>query len=220
MEYPLYCINLSSRQDRWQSMQHKFNGMNLIRFPAVAHKNGWKGLIFSNFFLLQEQLLEKENKTIIVLEDDCLLLDSLSCFKERLPKYLKYLDAHKGEWDFFSGGGIYIKPVKIICKDPIIVECSWSVCTQFIIHSEKSANEVIRWAQEPTQWNSSLDTHMAKKFKKIWLPYPMFCIQENNDDSDISKKKEYKMKINNGFQEAVKILDKFVKENTNYSEQS
>lgn len=210
MNMPLYCINLSSRSDRWESMIKKFDGMTLIRCPAIRHRYGWKGLIYSNKMVLENIINNEE--PIIVLEDDCKLLDSIDVFKKRFIKYMEYLKEHEGEWDFFSGGGIYVKPKRIVSTDPFIIECEWSVCTQFIIHSKKSANEVIKWAGNPKEWKCSIDTYMAKTFKKIWLPYPMFCIQEIGD-SDINRKLNYKKKIDDGFVESIKILDEFVKKN-------
>lgn len=207
---PIYCINLPARVDRWRAMQTKLRGFNLIRHPATPHHRGWKGLICSNFFLLN-RIIDNPHP-LIVLEDDCLFLDPPNIFKNRLKRYIDFLEARRGEWDLFSGGGIYIRPIKVISTDPFIVECEWSVCTQFIIHSKKSAREIIRWAQNPHEWKHSIDTHLAISFKKIWLPYPMFCIQELGD-SDIGKKKEYKDRIDDEFKKAQIVMDEFVKNN-------
>jgi len=171
---------------------------------------GWKGLIYSNFFLLSK--ISNDSQLMVVLEDDCKLLDTLDIFKTRFMQYIEFLNLHMGEWDLFSGGGIYIRPTKIISTDPFIIECAWSVCTQFIIHSPQSANDVIRLARNPREWKYSIDTYLATTFKRIWLPYPMLCIQEVGD-SDINQRRDYKNRIDNGFKEAIIILDNFVKNN-------
>jgi prolyl 4-hydroxylase len=218
-EYDLmfYFINLDKNKDRLQYMLKHFEGCRMERFSAIYNVNGWKGVIYSNAKLLDE--IYNPNNTnninyvrqiIPVLEDDCNLTIPLETFKEKWIKYRKYLFDHYGEWDFFSGGGIYLKPIKIICRDPFIIECKWSVCAQFMVHSDKTVELIKkRVNMDSSKWEGSYDTYLAHNCNKIWVPYPMFCRQENFT-SNIGGSKKYTDLINIGFDNAIKDLDDFV----------
>ena len=213
-----YFINLDKNKDRLDYMLTEFEGCNLKRFSAIYNVNGWKGVIYSNGKLL-DQMYDKNDKNDIrqiipVLEDDCKLTISLESFKEKWIKYRKYLFEHYGEWDFFSGGGIYLKPVKIICNDPFIIECKWSVCAQFMVHSEKTVELIKKRVEmDSTKWEGSYDTYLAHNCNKIWVPYPMFCRQADFP-SNIGGSKKYSDLINLGFDNAIKDLDDFVQKNS------
>ena len=236
LEYDLtfYFINLDKNKDRLNYMLTHFEGCNLKRFTAIYNVNGWRGVVYSNAKLLEEMTNNigidnnkdnnKDNNDIIqripVLEDDCELMIPVEDFKEKWIKYRKYLFEHYGEWDFFSGGGIYLKPIKIICRDPFIIECRWSVCAQFMVHSNKTL-ELLRNRinTEPNKWEGSYDTYLAQNCDKIWLPYPMFCRQAKFQ-SNIGGSQKYTDLINNGFDNAIKELDIFVQNQNKKQSQS
>jgi prolyl 4-hydroxylase len=205
-------INLEHRKDRWKHIAESFPSFALKRFNALTHpKGGWVGCLKSHGALLS-QLISQDKDNVgmyVVLEDDCELLSSPEAFEARWEKYRKYLSEHMGEWDFFSGGGVYVKPTRIVSYDPFIIECDWSVCTQFVVHTKQSAKTMIDFAAQ-TEWNTGCDNNLAMKHrKKIWLPYPMFCRQLETGKSDIASD-EQKEKIKVAFKESAKVLDDFV----------
>ena len=205
-------INLAERKDRWKHIAETFTAFPLKRFEALKHpKGGWAGCLKSHGALLKQLIEQDKNNTgmYTVLEDDCELLQSQEVFEARWEKYSKYLSEHMGKWDFFSGGGAYVKPNRIVCFDPFIIECDWSVCTQFVVHTKRSAQTMIDFAEQ-TEWDTACDNNLAKKHRgKIWLPYPMFCRQLETGKSDIASD-EQKEKIKVAFEESAKTLDAFV----------
>ena len=158
-------INLAERKDRWKHIAESFPSFALKRFNALTHpKGGWVGCLKSHGALLS-QLISQDKDNVgmyVVLEDDCELLSSPEAFEARWEKYRKYLAEHMGEWDFFSGGGAYVKPSRIVCHDPFIIECDWSVCTQFVVHTKRSAQTMIDYAAQ-TEWDTACDNNLAKK---------------------------------------------------------
>jgi len=205
-------INLEHRKDRWKHIAESFPAFPLKRFDALTHpKGGWVGCLKSHGALLTKLIEEDKNKIgmYVVIEDDCELLQSHEVFEARWEKYRKYLAEHINEWDFFSGGGAYVKPSRIVCHDPFIIECDWSVCTQFVVHTKRSAQTMIDYAAQ-TEWDTACDNNLAKKHrKKIWLPYPMFCRQLEAGKSDIASDAQ-KEKIKAAFEESAKALEDFV----------
>ena len=203
-------INLAHRQDRWKHIAETFSAFPLKRFDALTHpEGGWVGCLKSHGTLLK-QLVEQDKNNVgmyTVLEDDCELLLPQEVFESKWEKYKKYLSEHVGEWDLFSGGGIYVTPNRIVCHDPFIIECDWSVAIHFVVHSSRSAQTMIDFAAQ-TEWDTSCDNHLAQNHRgRIWLPYPMMCGWIRSV-SDINE--EYQDKCNVAFDASVKNLDDFV----------
>lgn len=208
-------INLAHRTDRWFHICVTFIGHPVVRFNALTHPTGgWVGCMQSHAALLKQLMRDDDTGMYTVLEDDCALLCSREEFDSRWPKYKAYLTAHQGEWDFFSGGGVYIIPNRIVCRDPFIIECDWSVCTQFVVYTRRSAKTMIDYAAQ-TEWDTACDNNLARNHRgKIWLPYPMLCTQLENNASDIASTDQQEI-LWAEFKKAVETLDKFVKEQTN-----
>ena len=216
----IYFINLDSCTERRNKMISDFDGalpdnFKLVRWNATRHRDGWKGCILSHTKVLSYLSEQEQSGLYIVLEDDCRLLDTKEVFKERLTKYYKYLKEHMGEWDVFLAGGIYLKPKRIVCRDPFIIESEWGVCSQFNIHSNKSAATVLDFGFNPEKWKKSIDTYLSSQHRgKIWLPYPFLCDQNLEYKSTIGSTDLYTQKIKKGFEDAKILLDEFVKNNS------
>jgi hypothetical protein len=216
----IYYINLDTSVDRNNNTIKEFHdalpdNFNLVRWNATRHNEGWKGCILSHTKVLSYLSEQERSGLYIVLEDDCKLLDSKQVFKERFLKYYNYLKAHMGEWDVFLGGGIYLIPNRVVCRDPFIIECDWGVCAQFNIHSNKSAATIIDFGFNPSKWDKAFDTYLSSKHRgKIWVPYPLLCEQNFEYKTTIGNTDEYSQKIQKGFEDAKKILDEFVKKNS------
>ncbi len=205
-------INLATRQDRWKHMTETFSAFALKRFEALTDsRGGWVGCLKSHAALLTKLIQEDKGNLgmYVVLEDDCDLLHSQEVFEAKWDKYKKYLSEHMGEWDFFSGGGAYVRPSRVVCHDPFIIECDWSVCTQFVVHTKRSAKTMIDYAAQE-KWDTACDNNLSRVHKgKIWLPYPMLCRQLETGKSDIASDAQ-KEKIKVAFEESAKALDAFV----------
>ena len=160
-------INLAHRQDRWKHIAETFSAFPLKRFDALTHpEGGWVGCLKSHGTLLK-QLVEQDKNNVgmyTVLEDDCELLLPQEVFESKWEKYKKYLSEHMGEWDLFSGGGIYVTPNRIVCHDPFIIECDWSVAIHFVVHSSRSAQTMIDFAAQ-TEWDTSCDNHLSQSHR-------------------------------------------------------
>jgi len=208
----LNVINLSHRIDRWVRICMTFDGHPLVRFNALTHpEGGWVGCTKSHAALLEQLMKNDDSDMYTVLEDDCALIGSREDFDSRWPKYKEYLANHKGEWDFFLGGGIYNVPNRIVCRDPFIIECDWSVCLQFTVYTKRSAQTMIDYAAQ-TQWDTACDNNLARNHRgKIWVPYPMLCNQFEGTPSDIASP-EQQQTVWSEFRKAQTVLDQFVKE--------
>jgi hypothetical protein len=219
-KYTMYFINLNRSTDRLKRITDDFSdalpdNFELKRWNATEHSQGWKGCIKSHSSLLKHLVENDKSGLYIVLEDDCRLTIPKNIFKEQFPKYIKYLNDHKGKWDVFICGGIYPIPNKIICRDPFIIECSWITCAQFDIHSDKSANSVIKYgSKNESEYDTGIDNVIARSNRnRIWVPYPMFCDQYN-DNTFIGNYDSYLPKIIEQFKKSFTVFDEFVSKHT------
>lgn len=207
-------INLDHRIDRKQHMETEFADMfpstyKLTRWPATKHNRGWIGCILSHTNLLKHlKSMQGDDGFYCVLEDDCKINDKAH-FRDVLPKYIAYLKEHAGEWDLFMGGGIYASSSRIVCRDPFIIECDWMACSHFVIYNNISATKACDYA-DAGNYDVGIDNFNARSNRKrIWVPYPLWCDQINND-TDIGNYKEYLEKIAKGFKDVHEVLNGFV----------
>lgn len=215
----LYYINLDHRTDRRKYMEEEFENAlptnyKLVRWSATKHEDGWIGCLESHTNLLKHLISTNNSGFYCILEDDCKINNKIA-FNTLLPKYIQYLKAHANEWDLFMGGGIYVRPLRIVCKDPFIIECIWMTCSHFVIYNNKSAKKVIDYVDNK-KCDEGIDNFNAKSnSKRIWVPYPLFCDQTNSD-TDIGNDIEYLEKISKGFKHVHTNLDAFVRFTSRY----
>lgn len=213
-DYDFYYINLEKDIDRKKVIEKQFNGTLLKRVNAIKHDKGYVGLLLSNYAILSHFI---ERNTLVncpvVLEDDCFLVNPLPNFVARWNAYKSYLRAHWGEWNYFSGGSIYITPQRIVCEDPCIVECSSGTCTQFIVHSDASAEKVINHMARKQKVFKGIDRFLNDAFDTFWVPYPFLCIQKSEDTNICNNmcKDDYLSIIQNEFANSQRVLETFVK---------
>jgi hypothetical protein len=204
-----YCINLESRMDRLRRILAEVKPLLSQEFQiwkAIQHKEGWLGCIQSHAAVLSHSLATNLTNMHMILEDDCKLSPE---FKDRFPRILEYLERHNG-WDLFLGGGAYVKPKRLVCCDPILVECEWAVCMHFAIHTRKSAFTVIEYARNLATCRLALDTHVSSKHRgKIWLPYP-FLATQHPGDTNIGTTSSYTEKIQLELQRSEQHVKEFV----------
>ena len=87
-----YLINLDSRSDRWEQCQDL--PFQLTRVSAIAHPQGWRGLLHTYHKLFTEL---NPTEPILVLEDDCMMVRDI----ENYEKAVSQLPA---KWDMLMLG--------------------------------------------------------------------------------------------------------------------
>jgi len=97
-----YVINLDKRPKRWKTIQSKFKDSNiqLMRFSAVQHRNGYLGNAMS---FMKAIRFAKENNldTILIFEDDNKPLEG---YNKRWLIIKEWLDNNLDTWDIYNGG--------------------------------------------------------------------------------------------------------------------
>ncbi len=109
----IYCINLSTRPDRWESFQKemdKFGIKDVIRFDAINGKSldytnmvynktllpGEVGVLLTHFKLIEE--CKKDNiERVLIMEDDLVFTDEINKLNE-------YLELAPTDFDFLYFG--------------------------------------------------------------------------------------------------------------------
>jgi hypothetical protein len=207
-----YYINLHKDIERRQNIETAYSLLNPIRVKAIKNTIGYVGLLYTNYYLLISLCNKNMLKSCpVILEDDFYLLDTDILFLERWNKYKNYLINNWGKWNYFSGGCIYIEPLKIINKDPCIVECKYGLCTQFIVHSDKSAKKVINYVNK-NNINTGIDRLLSDRTDTFWVPYPFFCIQKSKETNICTRMEscKYLNIIQQEFNKSQVILKNFV----------
>lgn len=211
----VYYINLEKDTERRKHIEN-YHYLSAIRINAISDIRGFSGLLKTNYYILKN-LIDKNllKQCPIIMEDDCLLLDNQEIFVERWRKYREFLINNWGKWNYFSGGSIYIEPVKIINKDPCIVECKYGLCTQFMVHSEKSSKKVIDYVNS-NEINVGIDRLLSDRKDTFWVPYPSLSSQLLKD-TNICKWKTPQVYLNilqSEFKKSQLTLKTFVEKNT------
>lgn len=211
----VYYINLEKDTRRRKHIEDNYKSLSPVRINAVKDNQGFTGLLKTNYYILTNLINKNLLKTCpIIIEDDCLLLDNPDVFTERWQKYKEYLIQHWGEWNYFSGGSIYIEPIRIVNKDPCIVECSYGLCTQFIVHSEASSKKVIEYVNSNSM-TKGIDRILCDNNETFLVPYPFFSSQvlENSNIHQQLKENVYLNILRTEFIKSQAKLKTFVESN-------
>jgi GR25 family glycosyltransferase involved in LPS biosynthesis len=137
----LYVINLDERKDRWESILKSFNNpyFNLIRVSAIKENQGWIGCFKSHIECIKIAK-NKGLKNIMVIEDDCIPIDSMDKFIGRLKVVKEFLDKIN-DWDIYLGGTVMASPFTykniISFKNEKFVEFSKAYATHMICYNSK-----------------------------------------------------------------------------------
>lgn len=213
----VYYINLEKDTRRRNQIEDSFKGLSPVRINAVKDNRGFTGLLKTNYYILTNLINKNLLQTCpVIMEDDCLLLDKPDVFTARWQKYREYLIHHWGEWNYFSGGSIYIEPIRIVNKDPCVVECSYGLCTQFIVHSEASSKKVIDYVNSNSM-TKGIDRLLCDNNETFWVPYPFLSSQvlENSNISKHLKESVYLNILKKEFIKSHAKLKRFVECNIN-----
>lgn len=213
----VYYINLEKDTRRRNQIENSYKDLSPVRINAVKDNGGFTGLLKTNYYILTNLINKNLLQTCpVIMEDDCLLLDKPGVFTARWQKYREYLIHHWGEWNYFSGGSIYIEPIRIVNKDPCVVECSYGLCTQCIVHSEASSKKVIDYVNSNSM-TKGIDRLLCDNNETFWVPYPFLSSQvlENSNISKHLKESVYLNILKKEFIKSQAKLKRFVECNIN-----
>lgn len=211
--YKAYVLNLDSAPERWAHMQKEFQGtlLDLVRVPAISHKDGWIGCGETYAKLIREHMNHDPDFSkglLLVLEDDLVRKESVQRFNQRCTEYFEYLEANRGTYSHFQGGGIYPSGLSLESRNPLLLRCDYITCLSFTVFQKDAAKSVLEWE---TTKDGPLDNYLANHNRgKMLAPYPHLVWQHRSLRSQIGDS-AYKQKINNAFLDAKKKLSAFVK---------
>lgn len=213
-----YVINLDKSTDRWEHMQAEFKDtvFNIQRFPAYAdpEDRGWVGVGHSYGNLVKKHKETDPNfeKLLIVFEDDAFRTQDKDTFNSRCTKIMEYLEAHKGEFSHFQGGGIYPSIQKVECEDPLLLRCDWITCATFTVIGKEAAETIMKYQEVPDDKKDPIDNYLAAHNRgKMLVPFPHLCWQLLGIPSTISNAGQ-KVELNEGFRNCHKDMLAFLRE--------
>ena len=164
MHFTIYCINLDSRPDRWDSIMKQFSGIpevDLVRVPAIEHKYGHIGCSLSHAKVM-DNYLGSAKEIMVVIEDDC-LIKNLEQFPERIQNIVQWLISNSHSWEIFNGNPSNIIPQTHyeILDDKLEIVKYWPIpkggTANFIIYNTNNPNVARRMLAFPKMVYSYLD---------------------------------------------------------------
>ena len=183
----IYCINLSSRADRWDMCLRQFSkfGMSDVqRFDAVkynnpklsAKANGHIGCGLSHYNIIKEAKL-KNYSNILVLEDDFIFLKEPYEFNIKLKKSLDELPS---DWDLFYLGSNFVKgydyePTERYSNN--LIKVNTGFCLHSVSYSSRGMDKILK----SFKLNSELDIlYFFKEYESIdWYLVREFQYENN-----------------------------------------
>jgi hypothetical protein len=109
----IYCINLDSRQDRWQEVLPRFEELGIadqvVRLSAVVDKDPRVGCRASHLRCVTDAM-ENGFENILVLEDDVLFVP------ENKPDFVRLCDflCNDNRWELLYLGGVPMFPARFV----------------------------------------------------------------------------------------------------------
>ena len=190
----IFIINLERSNDRLEKIKLVFShpNINIIRVPAIEKEIGWQGLYFTNKLLLETIHKSNINDNILVIEDDCELVNDINLFYDKIMRIKKWLENSNIEWDIFNPGyhvkkaeeqfkidniTILGKTEKIYFLD--INNINWK-STHMIFYNNKNIHKIVN-SNIMMTWDNFLHDY------KTVFSYPLLAIQKENF-STIDKK--------------------------------
>lgn len=172
-----YCINLKSRPDRWEQMQNEFYKINFYpqRFGAVQNENPVRGCYLSHLEILKQA--KKENKSVLVLEDDAFFYEYE---KDTIEKALDELYALDDWWLFYLGANL-MSPCYQETKH--LARLTWAQSTHAYCINKKHIAEILDFVEKNENFIDVTYTNIVRQVP-CYITIPIVCIQRT-DYSDI-----------------------------------
>jgi glycosyl transferase family 25 len=181
---PTLVINLSTRPDRWASIQNDFRSWNLPmeRMNAVQKKPGWKGCTLSHKKCIQIAK-ERNYPWLLILEDDAVPTNTgHDQFMELLPILWQSRDS----WDIFTGGVSTVHNCTLLQKSPPLFHLTgWG--SQFCLINSRAYDRLINTISDNLQdeHTEALDNHYNKDLFYMIGTYPQISFQKTGQ-SDVA----------------------------------
>jgi hypothetical protein len=174
-------INLKARQDRWSTIQTKFEGTCILleRFEAIKHHAGWVGCAKSHIAAVnfaQQMGLQ----WVLVLEDDAepvfLPGETPEMWSLRFWQILDAALPKRAEWDVLLGGATFVVPrvgkSKMLTSAPPIARLKRASCAHFLIYNATAYPLINSWKKS----RRPIDVHIADTCR-IVVAHPFLAVQ-------------------------------------------
>jgi hypothetical protein len=194
-----YVLNLKHRTDRWEQLQKDFINVPLIleRVDGVIldddnltqRQKGYLGVAYTHIKLVNEAKA-RGDKTILILEDDCVLEPN---GWENWIKIKNYLDNHLDDWEVFNGGIVSPGDIHNVIKlnDIFLVkENGGGGCHFFYINIDKAYQKIMDWVIT----KQDIDLYYSYNFN-YWISYPLLAIQRNGYSDIDSSVRDWSQRI-------------------------
>jgi glycosyl transferase family 25 len=199
-----YCINLSSRTDRWlkssQEFKKHFPGMELTRFNAIEKNPGWLGCKESHLSIMGKST---HLKTFMVLEDDFEFAGDINSrlkfVAEELPNdwELLYLGANFRSADMKM-------PLKRYSKNLFLCQQAFGTYA-YIVNNKNGLVDTILNMKAGIRKIDVFYANVIQKFERCFIIYPM-CATHADGYSDITRKNtNYKEEIESSFNQIINL---------------
>jgi len=196
-----YVINLPNRQDRWEKIKEDFKNtsFNLIQYfgimiddPTISRKDkGYIGLAKTHQKLVKEAK-EKNQKTILILEDDCKPEPN---FLEYWYTIKDYLDNHLDDWEVFNGGICGVERIDRIIKfdlqpEPLYLVKEKGGCFShwLYINIDKAYDKIMDWDKDKME----IDLYYSHQFNH-YTCYPLLAEQYSGYSDIGSREKDWSL---------------------------
>lgn len=181
-----FIINLHDRKDRMIKANDEFRDIfKLERVDAIRDTPGWVGCFKSHKRCIRIAK-EKKMSSVLVLEDDCKLLNK-SNFLREWSTTKKWLDSNRDKWDVFLGGCTNLKPEHVLGwldKSQGLVSLDFSTPAHFYYCNQTIYDKIINFNIDKKTY-SPFDLVLAAVGKgRIVTKIPFLAIQ-GPDYSDI-----------------------------------
>jgi GR25 family glycosyltransferase involved in LPS biosynthesis len=147
-------INLKSRLDRWCEIFKEFqNVFRLQRIDAIRYEKGWVGCVQSHKKCIKIAK-DKDYSTVLVLEDDCILLNKPTFLLE-WTKIKLWLDSNLDKWDVFLGAANGVLHEHILEKIDLnsdglaLVKCKFGTSTHFTYYNSRVFDKILDYCPNP-----------------------------------------------------------------------
>lgn len=183
-----YVLNLPHRTDRWEQIVKEFEGKcELVKAECVMVEDesltknvrGYHGVAYTHIQLIKDAKA-RGDKTLLILEDDCELMNKTSW--GRWLRLKQWCDNNLDKWEIFNPGAIIYSRVDDVIRFDEMYLCKiWGGgASHFIYFNVDSAyQKVLDWEIE----KFDIDVYYTTKFN-CWASYPTLAMQRDGQ-SDI-----------------------------------
>jgi hypothetical protein len=142
-------------------------------------KRAYQGVAYTHIQLIKDAF-NRGDKTLLVFEDDCKLVDDSSWGKWLRVK--QWCDNNMDKWEIFNAGLVrFLKVEDVIRYDEMFIckEVGGGGAHFLYFNVEKAYQKVLDWVIE----KYPIDLYYSERFN-YWVSYPVIAIQRNGH-SDI-----------------------------------